>query len=143
MIVVNPLGNGGLSLTKLAKATASASDVILGKTFYAGANPLLRTGSLTPHYFNSFYKNKYDAVDSNYHYCTYTVYNSFTPSLVICMIGYVGQGNVVWVCIKKPYDWESENFSVADLDVSMSGNNVVLKSKSSRELRWVWCYCCA
>lgn len=52
MIVVNPIMGGGLSLSKLQAATATAADVVVGKTFYSGSKTLktgTRTGMLAVH----------------------------------------------------------------------------------------------
>ncbi len=46
MIVVNPLGGGGLSNAKLALADAAADDVLAGKKFYSGSKEL-QTGTNT------------------------------------------------------------------------------------------------
>ena len=43
---VNFKGGGGLSATKLALADAAASDVVEGKTFYAGSDKALKTGDI-------------------------------------------------------------------------------------------------
>ncbi|MCI8601397.1 MAG: hypothetical protein HFE45_07370 [Oscillospiraceae bacterium] len=46
MIVVNPVGAGGLTLSKLALANAVAANVLSGKKFYSG-DKVLKTGTLS------------------------------------------------------------------------------------------------
>ena len=47
MIVVNPVGAGGLTLSKLALANAAVADVLSGKKFYS-QDKTLKTGTLQP-----------------------------------------------------------------------------------------------
>lgn len=47
MIIINPIMSGGLPLSKLQAAPATAADVVAGKTFYSGSKTL-KTGTRSP-----------------------------------------------------------------------------------------------
>ena len=52
MIVVNPVGAGGLTLSKLALANAVAANMLSGKKFYSG-DKVLKTRCYRPYKFQS------------------------------------------------------------------------------------------
>lgn len=76
MIVINPIMGGGLSLAKLAAATATPEDVLAGKKFYSGSKEL-QIGTLVPASYKS------GSVTIPLHGYTTAVTVGFTPDFVI------------------------------------------------------------
>ncbi len=116
MIVINPIMGGGLSLAKLQAATATAADVVTGKTFFSEYK-ILKTGNLTPRKVSSGTVQLKNGVTS--------VNSGFYP-----IAGVVALEEVVLCYSFNGYIWSSiidENFGYR-MSVSSSSNGISISS---------------
>lgn len=121
----------GLSKFDLSKATASAGDVLNGKTFYSGGSSIIRTGTLIP---KESYRRKY----TNLKYEMTTTTYGFNADMVLVVIGYKSDLNDgIWCKLFYPYEVESANWSVPKFDGSVGNTSATWMLGGYYENNWV------
>ena len=108
---VNFKGGGGLSATKLALADAAASDVVEGKTFYAGSDKALKTGDILTR--NQVGKNGAIGMASNFPYVAITPVTQNTQA-------HANADGVNRLCLQPPAGWYSGESYVGESYASVA-----------------------
>ena len=108
---VNFKAGGGLSNTKLALADAAASDVVEGKTFYAGSTKELKTGAILTR--NQVGKNGAVGMASNSPYVAITPVTQNTQA-------HANADGVNRLCLQPPAGWYSGESYVGESYASVA-----------------------